>query len=173
MRLNKINYNGDAVPLEAMQIEKNNRKYYNIFHGDPDSWVYRCSVDKRMCDIKEDKILLNNDNYILREIRDVDKSLIKDAKGNVYYVVSKDNDTTHRDDLLLFIELSDKLMDVDITYHGFVRLIGNGYSGKNYTPCPVVEYYGDGKITITGNIDDIPQTVSYKYTHSDRILKRI
>jgi len=174
MRLSKIKSIGEEVPVEAVLIEKNNHSYYNIFHGDPHCWEFRCSVDKRMSNKRENTLPLNKDNYILRELRDNNKLLLKDPKGNVYYVISKDNDPTHKNDLLLFIDLDVELTDVIITYTGFARSIGNGYRGKTTTPCPVVEFYGDGEVCIKGKINATDEYIRiFKYHHTIRKLKRI
>ncbi len=126
--------------------------YYNLIHGNKEGWEYRLSVDSRIAKVREcPEFKLDKNYYILRPLKR-NGVPSKDKKGNLYQVISRDFDTTHKNNILLLWEINTKYTDVLYHVKGFVSKIGEGFN--NETPAPVLELYGDCTLTIKAKLND-------------------
>lgn len=177
MKILRLDKDGLLEPLIATLVDKNEKLYYNIHHGDSNCWQFRCSIDSRISFPKKDKkLILKEDHYILREIRNSDDELIVDMVGNVYYVISKNSNVEHKQDLLLFWYIPTDYKDVTYEIEGFVTQIGIGYNGvkDTPTPAPILEIYGDCRFSMKGLDKNGQQTnIKYAYDYDQSLLKRI
>ena len=176
MKIKKLTSDGLLEPLTAIPVERNEKLYYNVFHGDPKCWEFRCSVDSRIATVKLNKpLLFDADHYVIKEIKDKDGKNILDQIGNSYFVISKNKCLTHKTDLLLFWDISHTLKEVTYTIGGFAKEIGKGYTGykDNHIPAPVIEVYGDCKLSYSGIDEDKNIKVTYDYHYDNEVLKRI
>lgn len=173
----RLNGHGLLEPIQATPVTKNDKLYYNIFHGSPQVWEFRCSVDARLACVKVDKKLcLKEDHFIFREITNDGEVILKDKLGNIYYVISKDSNEHHKKDVVIFWDIKDDLTNIIFKTDGFVKVLGHGFNGtaENPIPAPILEIYGDASFHYEG-LDENKKIkkVSYQFTHNSGVLKRI
>ncbi len=176
MKILKLTLDGLLKPITAQAVEKNSSLYYNIYHGAKSCWEYRCAVDSRIATPRINKdLILKEDHFIFRYLKDSENNNISDQLGNIYIVISKNSTVTHKKDILLFWDLGDSITDLEYNIEGFANEIGIGYNGNQEIkyPAPVIEIYGDCKLSYTGLVNDVLVNVSYSYDHNNSILKRI
>lgn len=151
------------APVEPVVYRtKNNVSYYNIVVGtrDINHKRYIIKLNKHYFDPDTiENLTLNKDNYVLipflinGKIADGNE-LHKDSNGNPMYILSKDNETIHKKDILVFWEIPNIMYtDVKFNTSGYVEVIARASSGKTrqgkiYTsPYPVLEVFGDCRLS--------------------------
>ena len=176
MKILKITTDGLLEPMVALPIEKNEKVYYNIFHGDKECWEYRCAIDSRIALPKLNKdLILKEDHFIFRYLTDENDNNILDQTGNKYIVISKNSNPGHKADSLIFWEVPVGVRELEYSIDGFANEIGSGYKGdkENKVPAPVLDVYGDCKLSYTGYLNDKNITVTLMYIHKNNELKRM
>lgn len=176
MKILRLTTDGLLEPLTAQPIEKNDTIYYNIFHGSKTCWEFRCAVDSRIATPKINKdLILKEDHFIFRYLKDKDDKEILDQVGNKYIVISKNSDPSHKLDTLLFWDIEHPVTNIEFTINGFANEIGRGYNGTETikSPAPVLEIYGDCELSYTGQINDKNVAITYLYDYNNSTLKRI
>lgn len=184
MKIVRLTLYGVAPVVASTFVNKhNNNLYFNVQHGIKDTsnqaatastWKYACEL--KTADFKPiadtDTCLLAGDTYTFEPVRSNGKP-VKDAKGNIIYIIGINNAATDKNDIILFWEIPNKYYrDIQYTYVGECSLVGFGINGKErdghmYTsPAPVIEILGDVVLTWSAKTDNnthITQTITYDH----------
>lgn len=129
--------NEDYKIINIRELRKYS-KYHNLIHGNKEGWEFRFSIDIRIPS-EELEGLLPFNHYILRTINDEDGKAIRDKLNNPYYVISRDTDGAHTNDVLLLWELKECFKDCQISISGVGEILGNGFFKE--TPYLVLGLY--------------------------------
>lgn len=152
---------------------------YTLAIGSPgvDLWLYYMSIGKSILKNIEgtpDEIVLDKNSYTIRPIRDANKNVIKDKKGNIRYRIEEDPNTAFKNDMILLVELPNKnYLEIKYRLEGDVSLLAEACTGKERqamtfkSPALVLEVTGDFKLVYeakdqNGNL--VTGAMSYDYT---------
>lgn len=175
MKILKLaNYKIQPAVAEVYK-NKHDQLFYNLKHGTNGNryfWKWCSYLDNRHFkpETDSDTIELTGNDYVLRPLI-INDDVKKDNKGNVEYIISRDIDTSHHNEIILLWELTNKhYTDVRYKIFGDVRVIGKGEIGKHRgdfkykSPAPILEITGDCAFSWTGVKDDVlyGQTITYK-----------
>lgn len=162
MKLKLLTGNGLLKIVQANRVKGKKQDYFNIQHGSLDYGLhsYNIHIESKDYDaslLKDEFITLTEDKYVLKPIY-VNNEVLKDRIGNVKYKLTKDDNYSHKDDLLLFIELPNfNYKEVKfIIINGNCSYLGMGITGRNRdnviykSPAPILETSGDFSIAWTG-----------------------
>lgn len=151
---------------------------YTLAIGSPGTnlWLYYMTIGKSILKNIEgtpEEIVLDKNSYIIRPIRDANKNIIKDKKGNVRYRIEEDVNATYKNDMILFVELPNRnYVDIQHKLEGSVTLLAEAWAGKERqdttfrSPALALEVTGDFKLVYTakdqnGNV--VTGVMSYDY----------
>jgi len=177
-----VKLTGLGIGSVTAQVYKNTKgkMYFNISHGTKgkDLFVWKCGLrDGRFTPKSEgDTLELNDNNYIIRNVLDKNKQVMKDVNGNLLYNIDIDYMENHKNDLLVLWEIPNKnYKECRYTVTGDVDVIGEGKTGKIrgdkkfISPAPVLEIYGDCELVwsaVDKNNKGYKQIFKYDYAEN-------
>jgi len=151
LKLINLTRNKIDTMVASVFVNKKGKEYYNIKHGSYGDalWLWRANLDYSIFKPNDSSITLDGDDYSIYPIRN-NGEIVKDGKGNVIYMVTKDNNHFHKKHILIFWEIpNDNYIDVVVKIKGDCDLLGTGYNGKErgeksyISPAPIIEVHGD------------------------------
>lgn len=165
-------------PVVAELHKHKDSSYFNLKHGTSGKslWRYHISLDIKHFKPTEDLTTLElgqDDDYVIKPIYKNDVC-VQDGLGNTCYLISKDTDTSHKNDsILLWVPKPRKVKEVKIFYNGYIELLAMGVSGKERgdrtvrVPSPVFEIDGScsfGWVGIDEKGQYVRQVITYNYS---------
>jgi len=167
------------VVAEAYKVKNKNNKEsfsYNVRHGTagPKLGFWSVMLDFKLGkpENKESTLLLDQNNYVLRPFAPGGVNGT-DVLGNKNYIISTDNNSIFKDDLLVLWDIHHKnYIKVEYEISGDISEIGKAYNGRDRgdivykSPAPILEVFGDCTLAWTGtnqNGDVFSQTFEYTY----------
>jgi hypothetical protein len=85
-------------------ISKCGRRYYNVKHGSvgEDLWEYRMELDSRYYkDLTADSIILDSDMYVIKPVRDKNRTIVRDSLYNPIYTIAESSMCADRKGIIL------------------------------------------------------------------------
>ena len=161
------------VSTTVVNNKKKGIKHHNIRHGSrgKNFWEYSIGVSSSICkvDDSEERVVLDDDNYILLPIMRKDIQ-VKDGRGNPMYYIDSDTQGNHDEDYLVLWNIPiihDR--EIKFTVSGNAMILGNGVVGRIrndnllQAPAPVVEVTGSAilKWSYIDGEDLIKQTTTF------------
>lgn len=158
MRICKITNNEVKSVVARTVKSKDDKLYYNISFGSKGCkknnklWELYMLLDVKYFkpETIQDTMVLDQDNYSLRPFKNKDGEVIKDKMNNDLYVLTQDDASFNKRDVLLFWEIPNfNESKVNYKIEGNHTVIGEGRLGRERgkmtysSPAVVVELIGD------------------------------
>ena len=174
-------YDLTNVTANVFRNRKNGELYYNLRLGTPGekTWEYNLLFDKRYYSPKDEnnRLELTDSNYIVKPIKvkssDGRKVCKKDGKDNIFYVVTEDQASFHKKDLILVWELPNRnFTNIQYDIKGPHNILAKASTGKERddnvysSPILLIELLGNCTLSWNGEQDTgdvLEQTIDFNY----------
>lgn len=184
-------YDVSPVVANVFKNKKTGGMYYNLRIGTPGekTWEYNLLFDKRYYSPVEvtDRLTLDNNNYIIKPIKEKSSQgrfeAKKDKRGNVFYVVTEDQSSFHKKDLILLWELPNRnFTEIKYDVKGSHNIIAEAKAGKERdsevftSPILLIELLGDCILHWVGTQDSgamLEQEIKFTYESGQFIVDSI